>query len=380
MINRFRFTTSRNLYNILGWHTNRKIVVIESDDWGSIRMPSKEVYEILLKSGIRVDNCPYNRYDSLASDEDLNVLFDILVKHKDKNGNYPVITANCLVANPDFDRIRESGFQEYHYELIPETLKKYPKHQKSFELWKEGLSQNIFFPQFHGREHVNIKFWLDRLIEGNKTFRKAFDLGLWGLGPNIVDGYKINIQASFDMEDPNDIEYQKLIIKDGLKIFYELFGYKSASFIANNFIWDSQLNSTLFENGVSILQGMKKQYLPVYNHKYHKSLSHSTGEYNALGQLYLMRNCFFEPSLIPDYDPVNFCLNDIQNAFLWHKPAIITSHRLNFIGGIIASNRDNNLKSFDCLLQEIIKRWPEVEFMTSVQLGDLIATERNKHS
>ena len=33
------------LINIPGWRTNRHIVVIESDDWGSIRMPSCEVDE-----------------------------------------------------------------------------------------------------------------------------------------------------------------------------------------------------------------------------------------------------------------------------------------------------------------------------------------------
>lgn len=29
-------TITHNLLNIPGWHTNRKIVVIESDDWASI--------------------------------------------------------------------------------------------------------------------------------------------------------------------------------------------------------------------------------------------------------------------------------------------------------------------------------------------------------
>ena len=38
-----------------GWKTDRKIVVIESDDWGSIRMPRREVYEMSLKKGYRVD-------------------------------------------------------------------------------------------------------------------------------------------------------------------------------------------------------------------------------------------------------------------------------------------------------------------------------------
>jgi hypothetical protein len=30
--------------NLRGWKTKRKIVVIESDDWGSIRMPSPESF------------------------------------------------------------------------------------------------------------------------------------------------------------------------------------------------------------------------------------------------------------------------------------------------------------------------------------------------
>ena len=38
-------TITHNLLNIPGWRTKRHIVVIESDDWGSIRMPSKEVYK-----------------------------------------------------------------------------------------------------------------------------------------------------------------------------------------------------------------------------------------------------------------------------------------------------------------------------------------------
>ena len=37
----------RNLLNFRGWTTKRKIVVIESDDWGSIRMPSKNIFKKL---------------------------------------------------------------------------------------------------------------------------------------------------------------------------------------------------------------------------------------------------------------------------------------------------------------------------------------------
>ena len=103
----------QNLINIPGWRTDRKIVVFESDDWGSIRMPSIASYQNLLKNGIRVDLCPYNRFDNLASKKDLHLLFSILNNYSDINGNHPVFTANTIVANPDFVKIRQNNFEEY---------------------------------------------------------------------------------------------------------------------------------------------------------------------------------------------------------------------------------------------------------------------------
>ena len=138
-----------------GWTTDRKIIVIESDDWGSIRMPSREVYERTLKEGYRVDLNMYEKYDSLESEDDLVFLFETLSKFKDINGNYPQITANSLVANPDFVRIKESGNVEYFIETIDKTFASYPKHTKSMDLWYEGERKGIFCLQFHGREHFN---------------------------------------------------------------------------------------------------------------------------------------------------------------------------------------------------------------------------------
>ena len=57
-----------NLINIPGWSSRRKIVVIESDDWGSIRMPSRTIYDNLKRHRIDVDTNPFNKYDNLGMD------------------------------------------------------------------------------------------------------------------------------------------------------------------------------------------------------------------------------------------------------------------------------------------------------------------------
>ena len=62
---------SNTLLNLPGWHTRRKIVVIESDDWGSIRMPSREVKQKLQQAGMMLENDPYSLYDTLAYSDDL---------------------------------------------------------------------------------------------------------------------------------------------------------------------------------------------------------------------------------------------------------------------------------------------------------------------
>src|SRR5688500_10889544 len=91
------------LNNIPGWHTSRKILVFESDDWGSIRMPSSQVFNILKSKGINVDSY-YDLFDTIESKEDLEYLFDALTKFRSVNGTVPLFTFNTVMANPDFKK------------------------------------------------------------------------------------------------------------------------------------------------------------------------------------------------------------------------------------------------------------------------------------
>ncbi len=366
----------QNFINAFGWSTKRRIIVFESDDWGSIRMPSRSAYNKLLRNGINVDKCPYNRFDALASEDDLTLLFETLLKFKDINGSHPIITANTVVANPDFDRIKASNYNEYYYEPFIETLRRYPSHNNSFKIWKQGFNDNIFHPQFHGREHVNVSLWLS-LLNNNDVFQDAFELGLWGLGPGIINAGKINIQASFDALNRIELDFHKEAIKKGLKMFEQIFDFRPRSFIANNFTWDPSLNKILKNEKIDIFQGMIKQITPIYSSNRRKLIKHYMGERNDLDQIFLIRNCNFEPSQNNKMDIVGNCIKQIKNAFLWKKPAIISVHRLNFIGYIDENNRTKNNELFKKLLSSILKLWPDVEFLSSDKLGSNIFESKN---
>jgi hypothetical protein len=376
MINEIRQSISRNLLSIPGWHTNRKIVIIESDDWGSIRMPSKDIYERLFKYGIRVDKNPFTRFDSLASEEDLSALFDILMKFRDKNGNHPVITANSIMSNPDFDKIRESNFYEYHYEVFTETLKRYPKHQGSFQIWKEGMSAGVFHPQFHGREHVNVAKWLNALKNDTGNIRKAFEYRMYDLSREGEIITEDSFMDAYAYNNKKELDFLKTSIIEGTQVFEDLFGYRSQSFIAPCYIWDPELEKTMKECGIKFIQGGLVQKCPVPgNTRKHKRKFHFTGSHNKYDQKYLVRNCYFEPTASGSDGLIQESLQRISTAFKWNKPAIISSHRLNYIGYIVPENRKVNIDLLAKLLHRIIKDFPDVEFMTSDQLGELMVAD-----
>lgn len=370
---RLEKTIIHNLLNIPGWHTNRKIVVIESDDWGSVRMPSREVYEEFLRQDVRVDNDPYCRYDGLATKEDLTNLFDVLDSVRDKNGHPAVLTADSVVANPDFERIKNSGFDKYYYEPFTETLNKSPRHDGAFGMWREGIEKEVFHPQFHGREHLNVKKWMKTLREGHRSTRMAFDLGSFGLTAAVDPTLKNNYMGAFNSGLEEDILNYKCIIREGLELFEKIFDYRSESFIATTYTWNPKIEPFLKDYGVKYLQGLITQKIP---HGDDCSIEfrkrNFQGKRSNVGLIYLMRNVFFEPSQSNVSDTVGECMTRINQAFRWGKAAVICAHRLNFIGSIDKSNTDRNLPMFKELLRRIVKQWPDVEFMSSDQLGNLI--------
>lgn len=368
-------TIIHNLLNIPGWRTNRHIVVIESDDWGSIRMPSKQAFNNLLNAGIRVDKCHYCCNDTIASFSDLNLLFEVLHQVKDKNGHSAVITANVVVANPDFNAIRECGFKEYSFIKIADGFKSIDGGEHLLDKWREGNADGCFHIQSHGREHLNVVRWMHYLQGEYPETKLAFDNGVYGISTNITSEKRKSFLPAFDFETKDDEQQVNEIVADGLKIFEETFGFKSRSFIAPNYTWGRSLENTLYDNGVKFIQGQQIASFRNAVGEENKRRLRYMGRKNQYGQIDLSRNAVFEPSENPKRDWVDSCMKDIEIAFRWRHPAIICSHRVNFVGSINENNRDNGLKQLSTLLKRIMYQWPDVEFMSSDQLGDIITAK-----
>ena len=365
----------KNISNIFGWSTKRKLIVIESDDWGSIRTRSKRDYDIMLRMGLNVDASNFTKYDCLESNQDLERLFNVLTKLKDKNGNHPVFTPMCVIANPDFNKIEENNFQNYYYEPFTKTCKKYPNHDHVLNLWKKGIDEKLFVPEFHGREHLNPARWISALKRNDKGLKILFDhqsIGATKLDDQLVSEHL----AAFDPDFKSDISHFKEVLKTGSELFYNLLGYHPRHFVASNKPEPKILEKTLKNIGINSLIRYKLQHYPIGNKRFSYEFNW-LGKINKHNQLIVTRNCAFEPSDPSFKNWSGQCLSEIQNAFFWQKPAVISSHRVNYIGGIDKKNADSGLRELEILLNEIILRWPDVEFVTSNKLNEIIRIDKN---
>lgn len=359
--------------NLPGWQTKRRLVVIESDDWGSIRMPSLAVLKELEEVGINItnhDNGRYNSLDTLGSSDDLDALFTTLMKFRDINGRHPVLTALTLTSNPDFDKIANDDFQNYYAEPITETFKKYGIGN-SLAVWKEGERNHLFYPEFHGREHLNVKLWLNDLRDQNIQTLEAFRRSFWGFR-NTKN--RISYQSAFDLDNLNDLDYHKEVITDGLNRFENLHGRRAQYFVPPNGAIRQSIIDFAVALGINFVSTPKIFLEPQGNGKVKKKFRY-LGMHGSGNMHYLTRNCFFEPSYQGKGYSVEDCLGHIKTSFLFDKPAIISTHRVNYVGGLKPQNRLAGNNALEKLLAGIIKNWPRVEFMTSIELGAIVRSD-----
>ena len=352
------------------WRCKRKFLVIESDDWGAVRMPHNG-WNSLPSEFRKYYNSPYYKFDTIASSEDLQALFEVLYRHRDIHGKPAILTANAIMANPDFKAIINSNYNEYHFHTFRDTLKEYYK-EDIWSIWSQGIAAGLFHPQLHGREHVDVSRWMQMLQEGNEVYRDAIKRGIYAVDFSLGE-IKSNLTAALDISSQKDIVSKTDALNEAVAIFKKNFGYVPLSFIAPSYTWNHDVERVLKDSGVLFLQGIKNQKIPQLGAEFSYSYQqHFLGEKNALGQTYLVRNVFFEPTLLPNSNNLNDVLSRINWAFRLGQPAIIGSHRVNYIGTVHRQNREKNLQMLDQLLSIVKRKWPEVEFVTSDQLGKII--------
>lgn len=355
--------------NLRGWRTAEKLVVLESDDWGAIRMPSRAALDAMVRKGIPVDQSRFDGLDCLESGDDLEALFGLLARHEDHQGNPTVMTFNTVMGNPDFDAIRNDGFERFHHEHFFDSYRRYHGQDLS-GTWRAGMEAGLIRPQFHAREHLNSDLWLRDLRAGREKTRIAFDHSFFGTRSGTSSSLKKNYLAAYWAESADDLVRMAEILQVGMRLFQATFGFESRSIIPCNYIVAVELEATMADCGVMLMQGLRGQAIPIVEQGGRLRVKRRyTGQINRFGQLYSIRNVRFEPFEDVTRDWVGTAVRQVGQAFLFRRPAVVATHRINYVGGMDRDHRDRNLRLLDEFLTRVHKTWPDVQFISSDQLA-----------
>ncbi|WP_158859176.1 hypothetical protein [Lunatibacter salilacus] len=357
-----------------GKNIDDKIVVFQSDGWGSARLPNKQVFQSLLGKGIKLsfkENKGFRTVlDGFESPQELNQLLEILLKHKDAEGKNPVFTFNVTTGNPDFKKIEEHGFREYFSEPFYLTMEK--ERPGVLNLWRSGIENGLISPQFMGHDPVNKKRWLDGLVKNKLDLQIAFQYGVYNLSRTRFSSDYYSI--AYEYLSGEEEQYLKDNITQGLNAFQDFFHKRPCSFVAPFYVTSSYFLKEIREQGVTVFQSNGTHLLPrkvrngemIYNRKRIVS-----GFDNHTNSIQLIRNCRFEPAFYPTENETGRCLAEVTQAFNHRRPAVICSSRSNYVGIFDEKIPGESLEQLDTLLEEIIRRWPDVKFYTTDQIVEL---------
>lgn len=362
----FRGKFSDYAKNFRGWRTPRKLVAFAVDDYAHVRVASRQAREALLAAGLDLSG-QMDRFDTLETRQDLEALFGALDSVRDVNERPAVFTAYALSANPDFAAIRDDG-QCYHPEAVPATFRRLTNeqpdaYQGAWQLWQEGMARGLIRPQCHGREHLNVALFERKLqyrapdllanLEHDSLAGMTSDPAMPGVG----------YTHAFGLHDRSELPRHRDILADAFDRFEQVWGFRSTTFTPPAQQLHPDLHEELVQFGVVSVDKPLRCSRALGDGTRRSELNRS-GRQRGQNHVTVVRNVVFEPCADMGFEPIGRAMQQINAAFFWGRPAIISAHRANFCGHIDEQNRKRGIQALESLLKAIVQRWPEVEFLS----------------
>jgi len=336
------------------WRFVEPVLIFESDDWGFERQSTPELVG-------RFGRPSEWAFEDTETPAELLGLYEILDRCRDTRGRPACFTANFITGRPDFSAIRSDGFSRYHDAPISENT-------NARKAWLKGLADQVFYPQYHGRSHLNSRAWLRDVRDRVQGAVEMFDAGIVG-GGALIQGHGWRYHSEYlDFETRKALAGEELRewVRGGLRYFEDTFGYFPRSTIAPHYILPASMVSMWRELGGHFVQGGNYRILAGADDG-HFVVPHLSGERSAEGITFLGRTVKFEPCRAGSAQGLTSAVAGMMRCFANGIPAVVDTHRINYVG----QWREPSLNALGSLL-EAARKWRPV-FLTSVELGDAIS-------
>ena len=308
------------------------VVIFESDDWG-----------------------PGPRDQTQA----LNKLRNILCRYTDATGRHPVITLGINLAAPQVTQ-SEAARLTYNRKLLSN-----PEYARLLEAVNRGVSAGVFALQLHGTEHYCPQVLID-VASKDAQVREWLIKGdqYSELLPDHLQSRWLNARALPTVEhDPDSINDA---VAQEVKIFKAVFGAKPRVTVPNTFAWTDSVEKAWAASGISYLITCGKRFTGRDSSGYLVSDNKEivNGEQRN-GLTCLVRDAYFEP--VKGHRAED-ALKIVGGYVDCARPLLFETHRFNFVS--LNSKAEQSFDELDCLVREIVQKYPEVRFISSEELGD----------
>lgn len=362
------------LSNLPGWKTNKKIVVIESDDWGSERFPNIETIKKFAYNGYEVRKCGFSRFDCLETNNDIIALLEIIENISLRYSKKIKISLLCNTSNPNLSLINPNDIHSYKSISVFDMVSFDSNRNDIIKLQVEGYNKGYLDIQYHGRQHININRWMSSLVNKNTDAIFAFRNGVWGISKSYSKNEISDYRASYAINDINGIQTYTQDFKIGLEEFRNAFGFIPRYFVPPNGHFPIEMERIIHHLGIKFMNFSKVEYEPIKG--FRKSFRINwMGKVQDSKLITITRNVGFEP-ISPISGNVEKILEKVNLSFQFKNPVVISTHRANYVSGISEINRKNGLLKLSKLLISIINKWPDVLFLSSTDLGEVISGKR----
>jgi hypothetical protein len=348
-----------DLLPISGFHFDRPLVLLQSDDWGRVGLRDHEGREQLRAAGLVLGERPYDFY-TLETADDLAALSDVLRRHHDSGGRSPCVEMNFVSTNLDFAKMRETGFQQIETLALADGLPAGWRRPGLMEGYRAGIAEGIFCPAVHGTTH-----FCNAAVERNLATsqdRAALLRTLWQSSTPYIHwrmpwiGYEY-----WDPEQAQDERFlsretQTKLIGEAIGAFARLFSSLPRSAVAPGHRANGDTHRAWAQHGIRVAQNGSGVPAPPHFDRYEV--------------LNLFRAIDFEPATDAAFSVGN-CLRQAESCFARGLPAIVSLHSINF-HSTVSDFRSRTLPSLDEFFTALEARHSDLLYLHDADLWELV--------
>jgi len=312
------------------------ILILESDDWGA---------------------------GPLEQAEALHGISALLESFRDKTGRHPVMTLGAILEVPDTRRMAQQGLKSYCSCKLDEDC-----FAELRSTVKAGMASGVFVPQLHGQCH----YWPQALI---KAAEHDEQIKAWLTDSKFPETERLPSHLQSRWVDASRLPSQALTpnqvrtaVKEETQNFRKLFGMPSKVAVATTFVWSEEIEKAWKEHGVEVIitPGRRATCRDAAGLPGCVDKLMLTGDRSRLGQVYFVRDVYFEPALGHASQRL---LDGLMERANQGRACLVEIHRFNFLESMEASI--NTLKTG---IAECLTRYPEIRFFTPQELAKAIET------